>query len=134
MNDNGQEDREALLENFDRIQTVRFPEIHKEKTQQVMGYLFYMDQEFITKGGNNQIHLYQRIDIWRCRLVPSRCLYYKLPDAPSKNLQKLTRSNLLHDFKGTTWERSLLDFVALHKVYKTNRSTGFFKILEVLDS
>ena len=119
---------------MNRIQAVWFPEMHKKKTQQVMGYLFYNDQEFITKGGNNQIHLYQRVDTWRCRLVSSRCLYYKLPDAPSKNLQKLTKSNLLHDFRGTSWEQGLLDFVTLHKVHKINRRTGDFKIIEVLDS
>ena len=119
---------------MNKIQAIWFPEMHKKKTQQVTGFLFYKDQEFIAKGRNKQIHLYQRVGVWRCRLLPDRCLYYKLPNAPSKNLQKLTKSNLLHDFRGTSWEQGLLDFVTLHKVHKINRRTGDFKILEVLDS
>ncbi len=80
----------------------------------------------------NQIYIYHRTSLWYYKLCANQCLYYALTKDGSKCLKKLTKTNLLNDYKTTRFEDPLVNFLKNNSVYKRNLITKEFEILTIL--
>ncbi len=118
---------------FERIWEVRFPELEEEKKIIAMKHLEVDGHEHTCIAYNSQICIYQRTSLWCSKLYVNQCLYYTLSKDRSRYLRKMTKSNLLNDYRITPFEDDLINFLRNNPAYQKDRITKEFELLQVLD-
>ena len=109
-----------------------FPEIEEERKKTAMKNPKTHGHDHTCIADTNQIYIYHRASLWYSKLCVNQCLYYALTKEGAKCLRKLTKTNLLNDYRGTRYEPSLVHFLKNNSVYKKNLITKELEILTIL--
>ncbi len=117
---------------INRIRESWFPEIEEERKVNAMKNPKIHGHDHTCIAHTNQIYIYHRTSLWYYKLCANQCLYYALTKDRSKCLRKLTKTNLLNDYKITRFEDPLVNFLKNNSVYKRNLITKEFEILTIL--
>ena len=96
-------------------------------------YLFANGHDHILLGSNKQFKLYLRISVWYARLVPSKCLFYRINDGRNITPIKLTKANILDDFSNTIYEQKLIDYLSKYSLYKQSKNKRSYRIVELFE-
>ena len=109
-----------------------FPEIEEERKKTAMKNPKIHGHDHTCIAHTNQIYIYHRTSLWYYKLCANQCLYYALTKDRSKCLRKLTKTNLLNDYKTTRFEDPLVNFLKDNSVYKKNLITQELEVLTIL--
>ncbi len=115
-----------------KIRESWFPEIEEEHKHNAMKYLKIDGHDHTCIAHTNQIYIYHRTSLWYSKLCANQCLYYMLTKDGSKCHRKLTKTNLLNDYRITRFEDPLVNFLKNNSVYKRNPITKELEILRIL--
>ena len=115
-----------------RLEKAWFPEIEEERKKKAMKNPKIYGHDHTCIAYTSQIYIYHRTSLWYSRLCTNQCLYYALTKDRSKCLRKLTKTNLLNDYRMTRFEPPLVNFLKNNSVYKKNLITKEFEILTIL--
>ena len=115
-----------------RIRKSWFPEIEAAYKNNAMKHLMLHGHDHTCMAHTNQISIYHRASLWYAKLLVNQCLYYMLTKDGSKSLRKLTKTNLLNDYRMTRFEPPLVSFLKNNSVYKRNAVTQELEILRIL--
>ncbi len=117
---------------INRIRESWFPEIEEERKVNAMKNPKIHGHDHTCIAHTNQIYIYHRTSLWYYKLCANQCLYYALTKDRSKCLRKLTKTNLLNDYKTTRFEDPLVNFLKDNSVYKKNLITQELEVLTIL--
>ena len=115
-----------------RIRKSWFPEIEEERKKKAMKHPKIHGHDHTCIAHTSQIYLYHRTSLWYSKLCTNQCLYYALTKDGSQSLRKLTKTNLLNDYRMTRFEPPLVDFLKNNSVYKRGPITKSLEILTIL--
>ena len=118
--------------NSKKIKEAWFPEIESAHRNKVMKHPIIHGHDHTCIAHTSQIYLYHRTSLWYSKLCTNQCLYYALTKDGSQSLRKLTKTNLLNDYRMTRFEPPLVDFLKNNSVYKRNPITKSLEILTIL--
>ena len=115
-----------------RIRKSWFPELEKTHKHNAMKHPILQDHDHSCIAHTSQLYIYHRTSLWYAKLCPNQCLYYTLAKDGSTSLRKLTKTNLLNDYRMTHYEPLLVDFLKNNSVYTRNPITRALEILTIL--
>ena len=105
--------------NSEKIKNVWFNDVEPEKNldentkSAAMKHLMLHGHDHTCMAHTNQISIYHRASLWYAKLLVNQCLYYMLTKDGSKCLRKLTKTNLLNDYRMTRFEPLLVNFLQI---------------------
>ncbi len=115
-----------------KIRESWFPEIEEERKKTAMKNPKTHGHDHTCIAHTNQLYIYHRTSLWYSKLCTDQCLYYALTKEGAKCLRKLTKTNLLNDYRMTRYEPPLVHFLKNNSVYKKNPITKELEILTIL--
>ena len=124
--------------NYEKIKNVWFEDLEPEKNLDKNAKSAAMknpkthSHDHTCIAHTNQLYIYHRTSLWYSKLCTNQCLYYALTKEGAKCLRKLTKTNLLNDYRMTRYEPPLVHFLKNNSVYKKNPITKELEILTIL--